>query len=336
MRRSWLVGSVTVLCLGLAGCSGIESPEGVQPTVTPPGTYTPLVPHWDAWGERPELETPMPPEPPPYSQGVCPTLTGAPDRNGSVITGFPTQGGERELRFIVPSNYDGSEPWPLVFGWHWLNASSGSFYDDAELATAAEQMEMLIVLPDSKESAGYIFDWPFVETWGAEEELVFFEDLLSCINEQYNVDLAQVHGIGVSAGALWITYLSTTDRIKYFASVESLSGGLGEDPFVWSMEWVPQPNKFPAIVLWGGAADWLGISFNDASIRYRDELMADEHFVVECVHDSGHAVPPIDPPEPGVTRFWALWQFMMDHPYGVKSPYANGLPEGYPDWCQIP
>lgn len=28
---------------------------------------------------------------------------------------------------------------------------------------------------------------------------------------------------------------------------------------------MPQPNKFPAMVLWGGASDWLILSFDQAS-----------------------------------------------------------------------
>ena len=101
------------------------------------------------------------------------------------------------------------------------------------------------------------------------------------------------------------------------------------------MEFQPKPNKFPAIVLWGGAGDWLGISFADASVKFRNELRNDDHFVVECTHDQGHAVPPIEGPTPGDTKFWSLWQFMKDHPYGAKSPYTSGLPAGFPDWCSI-
>ena len=57
---------------------------------------------------------------------------------------------------------------------------------------------------------------------------------------------------------------------------------------------------------------------------------------LECIHDSGHDVPPIEPPDPDTTKFWSLWQFMMDHPYGTDpSPYENGLPAGFPDWCQV-
>ena len=50
-------------------------------------------------------------------------------------------------------------------------------------------------------------------------------------------------------------------------------------------------------------------------------------------------MPPIDPPVEGATKFWALWEFMLDHPYGLApgdSPYlTEGLPESVPEWCAI-
>jgi hypothetical protein len=105
------------------------------------------------------------------------------------------------------------------------------------------------------------------------------------------------------------------------------------------MNYAPQPNKFPALVLWGGTSDWLVVDFNAASQKYRDALRKDGHFVMECTHDAGHAMPPVDPPPDGGTRFEMLWQFMLDHPYSLPSgtsPYqTTGLPPWFPKWCSI-
>ncbi|MBI1949286.1 MAG: hypothetical protein HYS27_26600 [Deltaproteobacteria bacterium] len=281
---------------------------------------------------------------PSYSHGTCPTLAGGPTSATSIVTGFATGDQERRFRLLVPASYDGSEPYALMFAWHWLNAESDSFVSQGELESAVEQFPFIIVLPDKRENAdgskSYQFDWPFAETWGTESELTFFDDLLACVTGQFTIDRERVYGIGVSAGALWVTYLSTTDRANHLAAVESLSGGLGSLGFTgggWSMPYAPQPNKFPAVVLWGGDDDWLGLSFRDASIRYRDALRGDAHFVVQCVHDAGHAVPPIEAP-PGVTRFAFLWQFMLDHPMSVAggaSPWSGSLPSSAPSWCLI-
>jgi predicted esterase len=146
------------------------------------------------------------------------------------------------------------------------------------------------------------------------------------------IDRRRVYVFGVSAGALWTTYLSTTSRAQYVAAIETLSGGLGS-LLGWAMKFAPQPNKFPALVLWGGPSDVLGINFDTASRAYRDALLKDGHTTVSCIHDKGHAMPPIPAPTDGTTRFKPLWQFLLDHPYGVASKYKAGLPSSFPTWC---
>lgn len=289
---------------------------------------------------------PSPRDPPPlraYSHGTCPRLVGAPTSDASINRNFRSGGQTRTFRLVVPRNYDGTSEWPVLFAWHWLNASSGSFVRQGELETATEQMRFIAVVPDEQVRSNgdslFLFDWPFAETWGVADELTFFDDMLACVSQQFRVDRRRVHGVGVSAGGLWLTYLTTTDRANYFASVEVMSGGLGDVLGVWRMEYVPQPNKFPAMVLWGGPSDFLGVNFDEASRRYRDALIRDNHFVEQCVHSSGHAMPPVDPPADGGTRFRPLWQFLLDHPYGLPprtSPYQDaGIPSGSPSWCHV-
>jgi len=289
---------------------------------------------------------PSPRDPPPlrpYSHGACPRLVGAPTSEASINRGFRSGGQTRSFRLIVPRNYDGSSDWPVLFAWHWLNASSGSFVRQGELETATEQMRFIAIAPDEQQRDNgdslFLFDWPFAETWGVADELTFFDDMLTCVSEQFRVDRRRVHGVGVSAGGLWLTYLSTTDRANYLASVEVMSGGLGDVLGVWRMEYAPQPNKFPAMVLWGGSTDFLGVNFDEASRRYRDALIRDNHFVEQCVHSSGHAMPPVEAPADGGTRFRPLWQFLLDHPYGLPprtSPYQDaGIPPGSPSWCHV-
>lgn len=253
--------------------------------------------------------------------------------------GFLSGGESRSYRLIVPESYDGSEEYPLVIGWHWLNASSNSFVSKSEMEDAAEQMGVIAVFPDDVEDA-YLFNWPFFEGGqGADEEIEFTLDLMACLDEQYAIDHTQVHGIGVSAGALWLTWLSSTEVVDYLASVMSLSGGLGEAYGYWAMEFTPRERVFPAFVLNGGSGDWLGLDFHGASERYVEALQEDGHFVVACEHDAGHDMPPMEAPVEGGTKFHALWQFMLDHPYGTAagtSPYdETGLPETYPEWCWI-
>lgn len=332
-------GAETLEDSGLPDAADPEDfPDAVIPPVADAGVPT-------APPDGPPDEPPAPAELPPvptYSHGACPVLTGGATRDTSVIEGFPSGDQTRAFRLMVPSDYDGSRPLPVIFAWHWLNASSGSFVNEAELETAIEELDFIAVLPDGLRNdngdKAYLLSWPFAEVWGVESELRFFDDLLACVTEQYNVDRQRVYGIGVSAGGLWVTALAMTDRANHFAAVEVLSGGLGDMLGVWRMEYAPQPNKYPALVVWGGPTDWLALSFHDASQRLRDALLGDDHFVVECMHDAGHGVPPVDPSEEH-TKFKFLWEFMFAHTHGLppgQSPYLEtGLPDYFPPWCRI-
>jgi len=311
-----------------------------EDTGTPPGDTDTTVEEStdDTTDFVPEVDHPLDPPPlPRYSLGACPELIGGPTNDAGLNTDFPTGDTTRQFRLLVPEGYDGSEPVPLVFAWHWINASSSSFVREGEMESAVDQLGFIAVFPDS--TGDFLFDWPFFETWAAEPDLLYFEDLLACVTEQYNVDPYQIHGLGVSAGALWLTYLTGLEQSDYFASVMTLSGGLADAYGYWEMDWAPRERKFPAYVLDGGPTDWLGINFYEATNRYRDELVADDHFVVFCEHDDGHAMPPMTPPKEDYTTFYALWQFFLDHPYDLPAGYSpyleTGLPDYYPDWCEF-
>jgi hypothetical protein len=94
----------------------------------------------------------------------------------------------------------------------------------------------------------------------------------------------------------------------------------------------------PAIILWGGSADVCVVfSFTDTSQTLEQELVQDGHFVLECIHNCGHAIPPFDPP-PGESGFAPIWEFPLDHPYWLEdgdSPYLQQLPANLPSWCAI-
>jgi len=57
-----------------------------------------------------------------------------------------------------------------------------------------------------------------------------------------------------------------------------------------------------------------------------------------CVHNCGHAIPPLEPAE-GESRFTPFWEFVLDHPYWLpdgESPYRHhGIPDTFPPWCGI-
>jgi predicted esterase len=277
-------------------------------------------------------ETPPPgaalaPELPRYS-GTCPAL----------VPGVNTiRSGARDRRFIlaVPAGLDPSERLPVIVLWHWLGGSANSFYTRGDVQAAVDQQRFLAILPESR--GDLFFEWPFNVAdvpWRMDEELRFFDDMLACAAAQHNVNKECVSSAGVSAGALFIGQL-VGHRSQRLSSAISLSGGVGG--LVRPLR--PPQHKLPMIVLWGGLLDIVPpIFFDNTSRQLEQSLDGGGHFLLECVHNCGHAEPPIDPPM-GQSRYASLWQFAFDHPYWLAngaSPYQlSGVPAEYPPWCAI-
>jgi hypothetical protein len=104
-------------------------------------------------------------------------------------------------------------------------------------------------------------------------------------------------------------------------------------------DYIPASHAMPVVVLWGGTSDICVIlNFEPATKALEQALVSENHFIVECEHNCGHAVPPL-PVQDGGTLLDVMWKFVKDHPYWLPagvSPYQKtGLPDGWPDWCSI-
>jgi predicted esterase len=269
------------------------------------------------------------PLPLPVYAGTCPTLAAAPAL---------TKLGDREFMVFRPTTIATTEKLPVIFLWHWLGGAADKMGTIMEVQAATEKHRFIGVVPVSKSDA--LFRWPFEASQSqarVDEETQFFDDMLACVSAALPVNADCVSTAGVSAGALWSAQLAV-ERSQRISSFVSLSGGVGG--FV--RDWETVPHRMPALVLWGGSDDtypenFTVIDFEDASRDLEGALGKDGHFMVECIHNCGHAVPPFDAPPPGGLRFDMMWRFLLDHPYWLpagQSPYAAGaLPPSFPTWC---
>lgn len=273
------------------------------------------------------------PDPLPTYAGECPVLE--PGRN--TIT---TSGNSRTFILAVPADLDPSESLPVAFLWHWLGGDADGFIEKGEVQAAVDEVRFLAIAPDSKDDV--LAKWPFLlldSEARLEEEAVFFDDMLACVAEQFNVNESCVSTAGVSAGGLWVSQLAQL-RSNRLSSFLSLSGGVGTPGDIVNPvhPWNGTSHRMPAMVLWGGPSDFCGVNFQTTSTNLEDGLIDDGHFFVECVHNCAHAEPPMEPPE-GESAYISLWTFMLDHPYWLRdgeSPYlAEGLPDVFPSWCGI-
>lgn len=281
---------------------------------------------------------------PAYSSGACPPIVAGRNtlRSGGV---------DRELVVVVPSDYDPSERLPVVFMWHWLQGSADSMVMHGQAQESADALRFIAVVPESRGDlairvpfAGE-FDpqWPYLESASearVEQEAVFFDDMLACVSEAFAVDENCVSSVGVSAGALWNAQLIQR-RGERLASAIVMSGGigpatsgLGASLGLEVRDWSGTDHRMPILLGWGGPSDQCGLAFERASLNLETHL--EGHFVLECIHNCGHTVPPVDP----AAGLRALWGFALDHPYWLRdgeSRYltATGLPSDVPDWCAI-
>jgi predicted esterase len=294
----------------------------------------------DAIPEGAEVAPPLPA----YSGGTCPAI--APGRN-TIRSG----GVDREFVVVVPSDFDPSERLPVVFMWHWLQGSADSMVMHGQAQESANALRFVAVVPESRGDlairvpfAGE-FDpqWPYLESASdarVEQEAVFFDDMLACVSAAYAIDDNCVSSVGVSAGALWNAQL-VQRRGERLANAIIMSGGigpatsgLGASLGLEVRDWSGTDHRMPILLGWGGPSDQCGLAFERASMNLETHL--DGHFVLECVHNCGHTVPPVDP----AAGLRALWGFALDHPYWLRdgeSRYltATGLPSDVPGWCAI-
>jgi pimeloyl-ACP methyl ester carboxylesterase len=208
-------------------------------------------------------------------------------------------------------------------------------------------MRVLIAIPEKKGDitlpiANVDLAWPymdFTQNTRVEQEAVFFDDILACIAAQYSINEQCISTVGVSAGALWASQLIQR-RADRLASAIIISGGIGPTGgfggFADLRGWSGSPRALPILYGYGGPTDRCGgIEFSRASQNLGDRLDTNANFVIECVHNCGHAAPPVDP----AVGIPVLYRFALEHPYWLpagRSPWQEtSLPAGTPDWCSI-
>lgn len=289
-------------------------------------TGPPVIPFEALCFEAPPQGAQSPPAPPEYTGGECPAL----------VPGFntlPTVTGDREFLLVAPTDVQRGEVLPVIFLWHWLGGDAQDFADTGQVQAAADEYRFIAAIP---EAAGDLtFKWPYSTVDSdarMQEEFVFFDDMLACIAQTYTIEPNCVSSVGVSAGALWTSQLAG-GRGDYLSSIVVLSGGTGG----LVKPWTPSPHIMPALVLWGGPDDMCFVNFEETSKDLEENLVADGHSILECVHNCEHAEPPFDQPE-GTNAFAPMWQYVLAHPYWLEdgeSPWDAGLPENTPPWCSM-
>lgn len=255
----------------------------------------------------------------PSVTGTCPKL--AP----GVVTYSPSKlSKSRQVQIWVdPKATD--KKGPLVFYWHGTTSSPNEALTG--LGPAIEEitaMGGMVAAPIHDPEAG-IFPWFLVEdpTGKRLDDLYLADEILACAMKDLGIDTHRIYSLGLSAGALQSTQISYR-RSNYIASSVLYSGGLIID----APELPKNSHPFSSMIFHGGPSDIVVIKFKETSERYLKALLDNKQFGFICDHGRGHIIP-----REGVGPAWA---FLKDHPFGSPSPYAQGLPDSFPDYCKLP
>jgi poly(3-hydroxybutyrate) depolymerase len=272
------------------------------------------------------------------SSGDCPDLT------QSHTTSFTSSGEDRVLTVVLPD--EPGADMPLVFFFHGLldpetmPVPTEVMADNLNLQAVANESGVAFILPQSGVMTRMGFSFYM---WAADEyegaDIVLFDDLRSCAADQLDIDLHEVHAMGMSGGALFTTVVAR-DRGDTLASMIELSGGADIDMPTFDdilSEYGTPAAPVPALLVSGGDSDtWPSapmpslVNFTAATDALEGHLVSDGHFVVRCEHTLGHQVP--------MNAVGASWDWVEAHRFGESSPYKEsgiGNVSSLSSWCTV-
>jgi len=252
----------------------------------------------------------------PKVTGTCPTLA-----DGEVM--FAPAGIEPRVVRVWMSDAAEVMDGPLVFYWHGTGSSpqEATYGLGKDFVAQVVAQGGIVVAPEHDPAAG---DFPWWLVLGSrEDDLLLADEVLACAIEQVGVDVTHIHTAGMSAGGLQTSQMSIR-RSGYIASAAPYSGGII----------TPPPDQEPgnplsAMIFHGGPDDVVVLKFEQTSELYQANIAARGGFAFLCDHGMGHSIPQGDAQA-------SVWRFFFDHPYGTRpSPYRDGLPEGFPEYCAL-
>ena len=308
---------------------GVAPPAG-GPTGDPAaGPLGPATPTGQAGGVAPDpmamagMGGAMQPNPRPTVSGGPTTLPTAKEPCPTLVDGDVTFLG-KPVRIWIDAGAAAAADGPLLFYWH------GTFSNPNLEAPGGLGPGLDAAVAAGGVVAGfYTSECAGCRTTGNAvwyyEDLDLADEVLACAIEQVGIDTRHIHAAGMSAGGLQTTAMAYA-RAGYMASVTSYSGGI--TPFLVDPTLQDPASKVAAMIVHGGTGDNLFLMFQDTSNAFHDDLTQKGLFSFLCNHGGGHTIPS------GIGA--STWQFFQDHPYGTApSPYAGGLPAGFPDYCTL-
>ncbi len=256
----------------------------------------------------------QPPAPFDYTGKTCPTFVAGANKLQSFAEA-------RTFDLYLPPEPKGAA---LLYLWHGLGDTKENFGKAFGAQALAKALGAIVVVPQAK---GKATGWGWGKASESDSDAALFDDLLACVDGQYDIDNARVASMGFSSGGLWTTWL-VLNRARFLASAVIWSGGTSGSFNVYK---TPK-RKLPVIVAWGGPQDEALLKFEPMSIALADGLEGDGHFILRCNHKLGHTIP-----SDGLKLARAFLQDHTWHDAGA-SPWQQDPASlaAIPSYCEVP
>ena len=164
---------------------------------------------------------------------TCPTL--AAGRN----EGFPSADEARKFELVLPSEYGTDRSWPLVFAYHGLGQNIDQMLDSG-LREMADSFGVILAVPEGLDFGGSP-GWDAVNTEAINKDLQLFDDMLTCVTAQYDIDRDRVF-VTCMSNRGHMAAAQMAPRSTDIAAAAPISGGVITE---WPAEAVAVPTSSP-------------------------------------------------------------------------------------------
>jgi predicted esterase len=267
----------------------------------------------------------------------CPGGTVGPDMNTLTVGGVA-----RTFYADFPTNM--SQPMGVMFSWHGYGQQMQEFRGLAALDPDGDpSLPVIVVTPDDTGIQPPVgLDWNISKGTPADMnvDLAFFEAMLGCLNEQYDIDPTRIYSYGFSAGSVFTSLLHSRYP-KLLSAIIAESGAWFNDQaekdlvMVFTLDWNWPPldpaDSGSVLLTHGGPTDVTVlniISLEAAAQAAFPFLKAENRVVVDCAHSGGHILAPDVTPA-------VISAFISAHRAGDPSPYLTGGYGGFSASCTL-
>jgi predicted esterase len=266
--------------------------------------------------------------------------------------GWSVAGATRRFHANLPSSND--VPWAVVFSWHGYGDSAESFVSFFGTNPDGDaSFPIAVITPDDSGMSPFSnppgLDWDIFISHAGDGNLdaAFFEAILGCLDDQFDIDAGAIFSVGFSAGAV-MTDLLHSRYSDLVHTVVAISGVFFNDEeeletiqfpagINFTLEWdaIEQSSSGAVMLTHGGPSDAFAMAgteimnFEDAAEFAVPFLLDAGRTVINCPHSNGHQ------PHPGVSLA-DMVEFFRDHAGGGDSPYLGGnLPGSLSSDCSV-